>query len=237
MYLKTWHFSGPCWSLNKPSHTTQSVWSEAHDWTFCWRKLNIFPVNVSTQQLGSLRLGRPDSEEGWKNEDWVSTLVGSTSNQSVSFAIFISVGNGILKGEITLVREKLWRNTSMGPISRLGFHEFCFEGKAKQKTKEKCGGVTRATRYRWNAGWLATVFYPFLSIRFHFQQQSHTDGATVWSAPGASNSFPPSKSPISALSLFPTAAVVLFFWRLSRRATVCWVWDSQCGAHGFLKSK
>ena len=95
--------------------------------------------------------------------------------------------------KITLVKEKLWRKNSMGPISRLGFHEFCFEGKAKQKTKEKCGGVTRATRYRWNAGWLATVFYPFLSIRFHFQQQSHTDGATVWSAPGASNSFPPFK--------------------------------------------
>ena len=34
---------------------------------------------------------------------------------------------------------------------------------------------------------LATVFYPFLSIRFHFQQQSHTDGATVWPVPGASN--------------------------------------------------
>ena len=140
--------------------------------------------------------------------------------------------------KITLVKEKLWRKNSMGPISRLGFHEFCFEGKAKRKTKEKCGGVTRATRYRWNAGWLATVFYPFLSIRFHFQQQSHTDGATVWPAPGASNFvFSLQNHQIATLSLFPTAAVVLFFWCLSRRATVCWVWDSQCGAHGFLKSR
>ena len=69
---------------------------------------------------------------------------------------------------------------------------------------------------------LATVFYPFLSIRFHFQQQSHTDGATVWPAPAASNFvFSLQNHQIATLSLFPTAAVVLLSGCQSRRRQPC----------------
>ena len=149
---------GFCWVLFLTKHWTFAKCTSKHDifqvraevWTNLPTQLSRFEVKHTTERFvegswtfslwmfqpsswSSLRLGRPDSEEGWKNEDWVSTLVGSTSNRSVSFAIFISVGNGLLKGEITLVREKLWRKNSMGPISRLAVLQKLFRAYCSRK--------------------------------------------------------------------------------------------------------